>query len=417
MATRIQLRRGSTTEWTSANPVLAAGEPGTDLTTGDLRVGNGTTPWASLPSNLSKVTKGEQVISVRDYGAVGDGTTDDTAAFVAAIAAAAAQRRILLLPGGHYKITATLDLPNGLIMRGSGMEPVNGTPTRLNFSTLTGTTPAITITDGSNITLSDFYISGRAAGSASEVSFTGNSRAITVERVTVNSATTGACLGIAVGTGSVIKSEFRNVTTSGGAQGFWIGPACTSLLFSTCYAQTATTAGFLIQGTYLAFVACAADQNALYAYTVQNAVAVSFEGCGSEVTGRTGWHLTNAKHITLVGCRAVSNNSSANAAVPSFMGVNDGSDFVTAIGCIDTTPNAATVNSVRSWNGTAPTVVTLSACDFTAKGVGATVPQTALAAVTTTTAPTAGAAGALPATPAGYATVTINGVARKVAYY
>lgn len=36
---------------------------------------------------------------------------------------------------------------------------------------------------------------------------------------------------------------------------------------------------------------------------------------------------------------------------------------------------------------------------------------------TTTTAPGAGAAGALPATPAGYATVTIGGTPRKIAYY
>lgn len=36
---------------------------------------------------------------------------------------------------------------------------------------------------------------------------------------------------------------------------------------------------------------------------------------------------------------------------------------------------------------------------------------------TTTTAPSAGGAGALPATPTGYATVTIGGTARKIAYY
>jgi hypothetical protein len=36
---------------------------------------------------------------------------------------------------------------------------------------------------------------------------------------------------------------------------------------------------------------------------------------------------------------------------------------------------------------------------------------------TTTTAPAAGGAGALPATPAGYVTIIVAGVARKVAYY
>jgi hypothetical protein len=36
---------------------------------------------------------------------------------------------------------------------------------------------------------------------------------------------------------------------------------------------------------------------------------------------------------------------------------------------------------------------------------------------TTVTAPAAGGAGALPATPAGYVTILVNGVPRKVAYY
>ncbi|MSM40058.1 MAG: hypothetical protein GJT30_10605 [Geobacter sp.] len=41
----------------------------------------------------------------------------------------------------------------------------------------------------------------------------------------------------------------------------------------------------------------------------------------------------------------------------------------------------------------------------------------AISPATTTTAPTAGAADALPATPAGYMTITVNGVDRKIPYY
>ena len=38
---RIRLRRGTTAQWTAANPTLQAGEPGVDLTTGTLKIGNG----------------------------------------------------------------------------------------------------------------------------------------------------------------------------------------------------------------------------------------------------------------------------------------------------------------------------------------------------------------------------------------
>lgn len=47
--TRIQVRRGTAAQWTAANPVLAAGEQGFETDTGKLKIGNGTTAWASLP--------------------------------------------------------------------------------------------------------------------------------------------------------------------------------------------------------------------------------------------------------------------------------------------------------------------------------------------------------------------------------
>ena len=48
MTTRLQVRRGTSTQWTTANPILAAGEPGLDTTTGLMKVGDGLTDWNSL---------------------------------------------------------------------------------------------------------------------------------------------------------------------------------------------------------------------------------------------------------------------------------------------------------------------------------------------------------------------------------
>ena len=58
---RFQLRRGTAAEWDTANPVLSAGEPGVDLTTGDLRLGDGVSTWANLPSQLNKRAKGTTI--------------------------------------------------------------------------------------------------------------------------------------------------------------------------------------------------------------------------------------------------------------------------------------------------------------------------------------------------------------------
>jgi hypothetical protein len=45
---RIQVRRGTASEWTSANPTLAAGELGVETDTRKIKVGSGSTAWTSL---------------------------------------------------------------------------------------------------------------------------------------------------------------------------------------------------------------------------------------------------------------------------------------------------------------------------------------------------------------------------------
>lgn len=49
MANRIQLRRDTSTNWTSVNPILSQGELGVELNTGKFKIGNGITAWAALP--------------------------------------------------------------------------------------------------------------------------------------------------------------------------------------------------------------------------------------------------------------------------------------------------------------------------------------------------------------------------------
>lgn len=46
--TIIQLRKDTAANWTTANPVLAAGEPGVETDTNKVKLGNGTSTWSSL---------------------------------------------------------------------------------------------------------------------------------------------------------------------------------------------------------------------------------------------------------------------------------------------------------------------------------------------------------------------------------
>ena len=58
-------------------------------------------------------------VSVKDFGAKGDGITDDTAAFKAAITCGASR---VLVPAGRYVITDTLSLPSGVWLFGEGVD-------------------------------------------------------------------------------------------------------------------------------------------------------------------------------------------------------------------------------------------------------------------------------------------------------
>src|SRR5271166_78869 len=46
--TIIQLRRGTAAQWSSANPILAQGEEGYETDTSKMKIGDGTSTWASL---------------------------------------------------------------------------------------------------------------------------------------------------------------------------------------------------------------------------------------------------------------------------------------------------------------------------------------------------------------------------------
>ena len=71
----IKFRRGSTLSWTTRNPVLGEGEPGFEIDAKRFKVGDGVTPWNSLPyvnynplSNLSAHIDSETPHPIYDEG-------------------------------------------------------------------------------------------------------------------------------------------------------------------------------------------------------------------------------------------------------------------------------------------------------------------------------------------------------------
>jgi hypothetical protein len=66
-------------------------------------------------------TKLQESVSVKDFGAVGDGSNDDTSAFISAIASVTASGARLYVPEGTYLITATLTIGGFVNIYGDGI--------------------------------------------------------------------------------------------------------------------------------------------------------------------------------------------------------------------------------------------------------------------------------------------------------
>jgi len=70
MANIIQIRRDTSSNWTSVNPILAEGEVGLETNTNKRKTGDGTTVWASLDYDLQEPVKIADTGSIINLGNV-----------------------------------------------------------------------------------------------------------------------------------------------------------------------------------------------------------------------------------------------------------------------------------------------------------------------------------------------------------
>ena len=77
MAVRIQMRRGTSTQWNSADPILNEGEIGYNSTLGQIKIGDGSSVWSAL---TYLATESELNSSLADYVAIAEkGAADGVA--------------------------------------------------------------------------------------------------------------------------------------------------------------------------------------------------------------------------------------------------------------------------------------------------------------------------------------------------
>ena len=153
--TKIQVRRGAASLWTSTNPTLAAGEIGYETDTGLFKIGDGTTTWTSLSYNAVKaLTAGSGICLSNSNGnytiSLCDPSVDvgDIVGFVDGV-----NDRVddLLTAGSNIQLTYTdnNDDSSTLQISVTGVSLSGHTHTLSNITDVTATATEVNYIDGS----------------------------------------------------------------------------------------------------------------------------------------------------------------------------------------------------------------------------------------------------------------------------
>lgn len=206
-----------------------------DITGGSSYVNMGTSELLHVPKALYAQDAGINGcpnigLCVKDFGAVGDNSTDDTAAFQNALDSATLTTtgNKVYVPAGNYKITSSLTVPDGVTIQGEGMgntplgSPYNGSAIRYSGSGF-----AVKL-ECHNCGLKDMLVVDNNVGtmSASGVQILADSRlneSIRFEQVLIHNFTGGTALKLeAINAGGIPYASFYDVRIRNGKTGIHI---------------------------------------------------------------------------------------------------------------------------------------------------------------------------------------------------
>lgn len=261
-------------------------------------------------------SKFQDVINVRDFGATGDGVTDDTAAIQAAIdsidtAELTLTGGVVYIPRGEYIISSTIYIRNSEVtehlasvtIRGDGIHN-----TIIKCADSFTDVDAVYMQHSNYCVIEDLHIHGN--DKSTNGFHIENGSEVVVNRVFARS---NSGSGFLVDNVKVLTmSHCRSSNPNGTCNFDFSGGYNVALNIENCYAldTDATGTGFKVRDVaYSLFTACACDDAGRYAYEIGNVMGVTFISCGAEETGRAAFYMdasaANDAASTINGTRCV----------------------------------------------------------------------------------------------------------------
>lgn len=222
------------------------------------------------------LTRGKNVV---DFGAKGDGISDDTAAIQAALDAVHADGGgEVYIPAGTYILSNSLTMYSYTKLIGSTQNAVKIKQTNIAV-------PHIKSDDIIYPTIKDIYFEGMGMDSAGGGGIVfGRINHDNVEGINMENVTIAQSAGGGIAVSCPITSVFSNVVAIGVVgNGFSFYGGGTSVVMNACYAVTCTQAGYdFNQLNYSSLNGCAAEACGIGYYLHNNCNNIALVGCGAE---------------------------------------------------------------------------------------------------------------------------------------
>ena len=358
MSVRIQMRRGTTSEWNSADPILNEGEIGYNSTLYSFKIGDGETVWSELdyyqaaaditPNEIGAIASTEK--DAADGVAILDGSRNVVTALSVVFEGATANDFETLLTVTEPASDITLSLPNAtdtLVGRATTdtltNKSISGTTNTLsNIGNSALTNSAITI-NGSSVSLGESINIGDITGVTAGTGLSGGGSSgdvtlsidtsitadLTTTQTFTNKTLTSPSVGTSLTTAStsfdLLNTTATTVNFAGGASTISIGSVTST---TTINDSLVVTGNLTVNGTTTTIdtqTLQVEDKNIVLGYGSTSDVAV--DGGGITLTGATNktfnWvdatdAWTSSEHMDLAAGKSYKiSGTSISAALPA----------------------------------------------------------------------------------------------------